>query len=77
MKFKTSDQDNDKHKSNCATLGKRVGSGRWFNGCDSVCFTLAYANNKEGLTTERCIQWDQWKDSEYSLKYAGMMIRRI
>ncbi|CAC5424786.1 Fibrinogen-like protein 1,Fibrinogen-like protein A,Ryncolin-2,Ryncolin-4,Ficolin-2,Ryncolin-1,Ryncolin-3,Ficolin-1,Fibroleukin [Mytilus coruscus] len=76
-KFTTPDQDNDEYKANCAINGQRVGSGWWFNACDSVCFTLSYANNKKGLTGESIIQWDQWKGSEYSIKYAAMMIRRI
>ncbi|CAC5424785.1 Fibrinogen-like protein 1,Fibrinogen-like protein A,Tenascin,Ryncolin-2,Ryncolin-4,Techylectin-5B,Angiopoietin-related protein 2,Tenascin-N,Ficolin-2,Ryncolin-1,Tenascin-R,Ryncolin-3,Ficolin-1,Fibroleukin,Fibrinogen C domain-containing protein 1 [Mytilus coruscus] len=76
-KFTTPDQDNDEWNKNCALHGKRVGGGWWFNACDSVCFTSSYANNKEGLTGENLIQWSTWKGSEYSLKYAVMMIRKL
>ncbi|XP_063415999.1 fibrinogen-like protein 1 [Mytilus trossulus] len=76
MRFTTSDQDNDNWNKNCALHGKKVG-GWWFNACDSACFTLSYANNKKGLTGENVIQWSTWKDSQFSLKYAVMMIRRI
>ncbi|XP_076118178.1 fibrinogen-like protein 1 [Mytilus galloprovincialis] len=77
MKFTTPDQDNDNYKANCALIINRVGGGWWFNACDTVCFTFSYANNKKGLTGENLIQWSSWKGSEYSLKYAAMMIRRI
>ena len=61
----------------CATSGKRLGAGWWFNSCDSACFTLSYANNKEGLTGESLIQWEVWGGSRFPLKYAAMMIRRV
>ncbi|XP_076071760.1 fibrinogen-like protein 1 [Mytilus galloprovincialis] len=76
-KFTTSDQDNDEYKANCALIHQRVGGGWWFNACESVCFTFPYANNKKGITRGNLIQWEQWKGSEYSLKYATMMIRRV
>ncbi|CAC5403454.1 unnamed protein product [Mytilus coruscus] len=75
IKFTTPDQDNDIWDKNCALWGTKVGSGWWFSACDSVCFTLSYTNNKEGLTGEMLIQWQTWSGSEYSLKYAAMMIR--
>ncbi|CAG2238193.1 Ficolin-1 [Mytilus edulis] len=55
MKFTTPDQDNDNYKANCALIINRVGGGWWFNACDTVCFTLSYANNKKGLTGENLI----------------------
>ncbi|CAC5424787.1 Fibrinogen-like protein 1,Fibrinogen-like protein A,Tenascin,Ryncolin-2,Ryncolin-4,Tenascin-N,Angiopoietin-related protein 7,Ficolin-2,Ryncolin-1,Ryncolin-3,Ficolin-1,Fibroleukin,Fibrinogen C domain-containing protein 1 [Mytilus coruscus] len=76
MKFTTPDQDNDLANFNCAVQLSRVGGGWWFGKCDNVCFTFSYANNKKGLTGENLIQWVRWKGSEYSLKYAAMMIRR-
>ncbi|XP_052076478.1 fibrinogen-like protein 1 [Mytilus californianus] len=77
MKFTTPDQDNDKYRTNCALIHKRIGGGWWFNECDASCFTLSYAKNKEGLTGENLIQWESWKGSRYSLKYAVMMMRRV
>ncbi|CAC5416514.1 unnamed protein product [Mytilus coruscus] len=62
-KFTTPDQDNDKYKANCASYGSRVGSGWWFNSCESVCFTLSYTNNKEGLTGESLIQIRKMEDA--------------
>ncbi|XP_063415207.1 ficolin-1-like [Mytilus trossulus] len=76
MKFTTPDQDNDLANFNCAVHYSRVGAGWWFGKCDNVCFTFSYAKNKKGLTGENLIQWAYWKGSEYSLKYADMMIRR-
>ncbi|XP_063431576.1 fibrinogen-like protein 1 [Mytilus trossulus] len=76
-KFSTPDQDNDNNQNHCATSGQRLGAGWWFNSCDSACFTLSYANNKEGLTGESLIQWEVWGGSGFSLKYAAMMIRRV
>lgn len=76
MKFTTPDQDNDLSNVNCAVQYSRVGAGWWFGNCDNVCFTFSYANNKKGLTGENLMQWVTWKGSEYSLKYADMMIRR-
>lgn len=77
MKFSTSEQDNDNASGNCAKAAYRVGGGWWYNNCDNVCFTLSYANNDEGLTGEALIQWETWKSSRYSLKYAAMMMRRV
>ncbi|CAG2238194.1 unnamed protein product [Mytilus edulis] len=77
MKFSTPDQDNDNTSGNCANVGNRVGGGWWYNSCDTVCFTFSYANNNKGLTGEALIQWETWKSSAYSLKYASMMIRRV
>ncbi|XP_052077227.1 ryncolin-1-like [Mytilus californianus] len=76
-RFTTSDNDNDLNSSlNCAKL-KRDGSGWWFSSCEAVCFTCPYTNNKKGFTGNGLLQWEIWKGSEYSLKYASMMIRRI
>lgn len=76
-KFSTPDQDNDIWPKNCALWENRVGGGWWFSNCDHVCFTLSYANNKQGLTGEALIQWQTWSGSAYTLKYAVMMIRRV
>ncbi|VDI30702.1 Hypothetical predicted protein [Mytilus galloprovincialis] len=77
QRFSTSDNDNDQNRSlNCAKL-KRDGSGWWFSSCEAVCFTCPYANNKKGFTGNGLMQWETWKGSEHSLKYASMMIRRV
>ncbi|XP_052101407.1 fibrinogen-like protein 1 [Mytilus californianus] len=76
-KFTTPDQDNDTWGKSCAFMDNRVGGGWWFSACDYVCFTLSYANNKEGLSGEALIQWQTWRGSEFSLKHAAMMIRRV
>ncbi|XP_071128111.1 fibrinogen-like protein A [Mytilus edulis] len=77
MKFSTPEQDNDNSSGNCAKAAYRVGGGWWYNACDRVCFTLSYAINDEGLTGDALIQWETWKSSRYSLKYAAMMMRRV
>ncbi|CAG2236687.1 Ryncolin-2,Veficolin-1,Ryncolin-1,Fibrinogen C domain-containing protein 1,Fibroleukin,Fibrinogen-like protein 1,Tenascin,Ficolin-1,Fibrinogen-like protein A,Ryncolin-3 [Mytilus edulis] len=77
QRFTTSDNDNDQNSSlNCAKLN-RDGSGWWFSSCEAVCFTCPYTNNKKGLSGNGLMQWEIWKGSEYSLKYASMMIRRF
>ncbi|XP_076071764.1 angiopoietin-2-like isoform X2 [Mytilus galloprovincialis] len=77
QRFTTSDNDNDQNSSfNCAKLN-RDGSGWWFSSCEAVCFTCPYTNNKKGFSGNGLMQWEIWKGSEYSLKYASMMIRRV
>ncbi|XP_063416001.1 ryncolin-1-like [Mytilus trossulus] len=77
QKFTTSDNDNDQKSGNCATEQNRGGGGWWFSRCEMVCFTFPYANNTKGITGNGLIQWEYWKGSTYSLKYASMMIRRV
>lgn len=77
QRFTTSDNDNDQQSGNCATENNRGGGGWWFSRCEMVCFTFPYANNTKGVTGNGLIQWEYWKGSTYSLKYASMMIRRV
>ncbi|XP_063419062.1 fibrinogen-like protein A [Mytilus trossulus] len=77
QKFTTSDNDNDQKSGNCATEQNRGGGGWWFSRCEMVYFTFPYANNTKGITGNGLIQWEYWKGSTYSLKYASMMIRRV
>lgn len=63
--FSTPDSDNDTWpKGNCAAT-----SGWWYYACDDVSLTKSY--NKKSSP----IEWEQWKGSGVSIKYAVMMTR--
>ncbi|XP_052070963.1 ficolin-1-like [Mytilus californianus] len=65
LAFSTPDSDNDTYpKGNCAAT-----SGWWYYACDNVSLTKYY--NKKSSP----IEWEQWKGSGFSIKYAVMMTR--
>ena len=64
LKFTTRDQDNDRHPSNCASLGS--GGGWWYNHCAYINPT-SYYNFKQGILLN---------GQFYSPKFLEMKIRR-
>lgn len=73
MNFSTKDQDNDKDsKRDCAELAK---GGWWYTSCHSSNLNGVY---KTGNTKHwDVVSWNLIKGSNYSMKFARMMIRRF
>lgn len=75
--FTTGDQDNDENLvGNCASTGRRKGSGWWYGGCELASLTLQYGNGS-GRKAGELMQWEKWSVAPFSIKSASMMIQRL
>ncbi|EAA00222.4 microfibril-associated glycoprotein 4-like [Anopheles arabiensis] len=70
--FSTHDQDNDKHKTNCAEW---VRGAWWFYKCHQSHLNGEYLRGK--IDKQEGIMWLRFRGSYYSLKSTKMMVRPV
>ena len=71
MKFSTKDSDNDRSKSNCATVFK---GAWWYNACYYSSLNGYYSKTKR--IGGQYLNWHGWKNSHEALKFDEMKLKR-
>ncbi|XP_039644771.1 microfibril-associated glycoprotein 4-like isoform X2 [Perca fluviatilis] len=74
MKFSTFDKDQDNSGGNCAS--SHMGAF-WYNDCHKTNPNGVYQWGTETTLVEVGMDWDDWKDSHYSLKTISMKVRPV
>jgi ficolin len=70
FQFSTSDQDNDAYTGNCAVI---CHGAWWYNNCHHANLNGEYNNT----TPHKGLNWYEWKDFSYSLRFTEMKIRPV